>query len=168
MEEVTDDHQAKRIYKNYTVKEAKNKAAKYCVYQERTQQDVRNKLYSLGLLPDDVENTIVELVEDNFINEERYAIAYSRGKFNQSKWGKHKIQFGLKQKGLSDYCIKKGISSIQDDEYEQMVLDIIEKKQDQLNEENLIVSNNKIASYLFAKGFEKDLIWNFLNDRGNP
>jgi len=165
MEQIKGDHHLKRNTEKFTIKEAKNKAARYCAYQERTQREVRDKLYSLGLHAEDVENTIVELIEDNFINEERYAIAYSRGKFNQSKWGKLKIQFGLKQKGLSDYCIKKGLSSIQDDEYKQMILDLIEKKQDQLNEEKLYVSNNKIAVYLNTKGFEKDLVWEFLNDR---
>jgi regulatory protein len=144
------------------VKEAKNKAARYCAYQERTQQEVRDKLFKLGLYSEEVENIILELIEDGFINEERYAKAYVRGKFYQNKWGKLKIQYGLKQKGLSNYCIDKGLSEIRDAEYTEMALKLINKKHEELNINDAYIRNNKIAAFLYAKGFEKDFIWKLL------
>src|ERR1700712_929985 len=88
------------------------KAEHYCAYQERSQQEVRDKLYEWGLYPDAVENVIVHLIEGNFLNEERFANAYTRGKFNQKGWGRIKIKQGLKFKKVSDVLIKKALLTI--------------------------------------------------------
>ena len=157
-----DKNQPERIVRLITAKEAKIKTARYCAYQERTQQEVRDKLYKLNLSPDEVEYIIAELLEDGYINEERYAIAYARGKFSQNKWGKIKIHHGLKQKGLTEYCINKALSEIEEKEYEKMVLKLIDGKQKQLSEKDEFIKNSKIAAFLYSKGFEKDVIWKFL------
>ena len=78
------------------------KAEHYCAYQERSQQEVRDKLYEWGLWPDAVENIISELISNNFLNEERFAKAYAQGKFNQKGWGRIKIKQALKLKKVPD------------------------------------------------------------------
>ena len=113
--------------KVYTVQQAFIKASKYCAYQERTQQEVREKLHAYGIFGDDAEEVICMLIEDNYINEERFAIAYAGGKFRIKKWGKVKIEKNLRQKGLSNYCINQGLAVIDHEEYTQTLEQLIEK-----------------------------------------
>lgn len=94
-----------------------NKARRYCTYQERSQQELREKLYSLGLFKKDVEETIAMMVTEGYLNEERFAIAYAGGKFRIKHWGKNKIKQALKLKKVSDYCIRQALKSISDDDY---------------------------------------------------
>ena len=101
------------------------KAEHYCAYQERSQQEVRDKLYEWGLYPSVIENIIVQLIAGNFLNEERFALAYATGKFRQKGWGKIKIKQGLKFKRVSDPLIKKALKSINEDDYWQMLKTII-------------------------------------------
>lgn len=145
------------------MKEAKIKAGNYCAYQERTQQEVRNKLYNLGLYSDEVEEVLSELITENFVNEERYAKAFARGKFRYKQWGRKKIIYALKQKKISTYCIDQALHEISEEEYEQEILRLIEKKSSQLSGDVFIVKN-KIARYLIGKGFEQELVWSFLNN----
>lgn len=90
---------------------------RYCNYQERAHQEVRNKLYELGATTPEVENLIAELIEADLLNEERFARSYARGKFRIKKWGRGKIKAGLKALRVSDYCIAKGLKEIDPDEY---------------------------------------------------
>ena len=90
------------------------KAEHYCAYQERSQQEVRDRLYEWGLWPEAVENTIIKLIADNFLNEERFANAYTKGKFNQKGWGRIKIKQGLKFKNVPDVLIKKALKLIEE------------------------------------------------------
>src|SRR5437588_10925964 len=102
-------------------KTALAKAEHYCAYQERSQQEVRDKLYEWGLYPAGVENVIMHLIEGNFINEERFANAYAIGKFRQKGWGMIKIKQGLKFKKVSEPLIKKALKSINEDDYIKML-----------------------------------------------
>lgn len=90
------DEQSSRSKKHLSPPEAKLKAARFCAYQERSQQEVRDKLYEYGLHYNDVEELLSELIVEGFINEERFARAYVRGKFKMKKWGRHKILQGFK------------------------------------------------------------------------
>jgi len=144
--------------------QAKAKAAKYCAYQERTQQQVRDKLYQYGLSGDTVEEVLTELIADNFINEERYAQAFCRGKFSQNKWGRIKIEMGLKQKGLSPYCIRKGLKEIKEYDYLQQLHDLCERKWQSLEKEDTYQRKNKTARYLMGKGYETELVWRTIED----
>ena len=128
------DRQKKQKF--YTPKEALIKAAAYCAYQERTQQEVRTKLFSYGLEPDDVEELIMRLGQEKLIDEERYAQSYVRGKYGLKKWGRRKIVQGLKSKGISDYCIKEGMKEIDLEVYEQNLLNLLEKKNGTEKEKN--------------------------------
>lgn len=146
--------------------QAKAKAAKYCAYQERTQQEVRDKLYQYGLYSEAVEEVLSELITDGFINEERYAQAYCRGKFGQNKWGRIKIAMGLKQKGLSTYCIRKGMREIEEADYQQQLTDLCQRKWQSLEGEDTYQRKNKTARYLMGKGYETDLVWKTLESLG--
>lgn len=104
------------------------KAEHFCAYQERSQQEVRDRLYEWGLWPDAVENTITKLIAANFLNEERFAYAYTRSKFNQKGWGKMKIKQGLKFKKVSDVLIKKALCKIDGDEYFAALTKLLQKR----------------------------------------
>lgn len=150
--------------KTYTYAEAKAKAWAYCAYQERSQQEVRDKLYEYGLYPDEVESLIAELIGDNFLNEERFAKAYAGGKFRVKKWGRYKILQGLKQHRISDYCQRKGMAEIDPDEYYETLLDLARKKKESLIEKDLFVLKNKVVRYLIGKGYEQDLAWEAIKE----
>lgn len=152
--------------KTYTPKEALIKAAAYCAYQERTQQEVRTKLYTYGLEPDDVEEIIVRLGQEKMLDEERYAQAYVRGKYGLKKWGRRKITQGLKAKGISDYCIKQGLKEIDYDVYEQNLLQLLEKKNATEKEKNPFARRQKLAYYLVSKGYENDLVQDAIKSLG--
>jgi regulatory protein len=148
----------KKKQKTYTPKEALIKAAAYCAYQDRTQQEVRDKLYSYGLEPDDVEELIIRLSQEKMIDEERYAQAYVRGKYGLKKWGRRKIVQGLKAKGISDYCIKQGLKEIDFEVYEQNLQQLLEKKNSTEKEKNPFARRQKLTFYLMSKGYESDLV----------
>jgi len=136
---------------------ALTKAYRYCAYQERTQAEVRNKLQELELYDDAVEEIIVQLIQEGFVNEERFAKAYASGKFRNLKWGKIKIKQGLKQHGLSEYCIKKGLAEIDGNEYEKTISKLIEKKMPTFKEKIVAISQQKMIKFLIGKGFEADI-----------
>ena len=144
--------------KHYTPKEALIKAAAYCAYQDRTQQEVRTKLYSYGLEHDDVEELIISLSQEKLIDEERYAQSYVRGKYGLKRWGRRKIMQGLKAKGISDYCIKQGMKEIDPEVYEQNLLHLLEKKNSTEKEKNSFTRRQKLSYYLLSKGYENDLV----------
>lgn len=142
--------------------QSKVKAAKYCAYQERTQQEVRDKLYQYGLHREAVEEVLTELIMEDFINEERYAQSFCRGKFSQNKWGRIKIEQALKQKGLSPYCIRKGMKEISEEDYRMQLSQLLDRKWKSLEGEDDYARRHKTARYLLGKGYEADLIWQFL------
>ncbi|MEL7001974.1 MAG: regulatory protein RecX [Bacteroidota bacterium] len=153
----------KKHQKSLTPKEAKLKAAHYCAYQERSQKEVRNKLYNYGLYKDEIEEIISELILEGYINEERFARAYVGGKFRIKKWGRIKIMQGLKQHDISNYCVNKGFEEIDDEEYLNTLQNLIEKKTSELDTSEDHLFKRKLASYLTQKGFEPQLIWEMLN-----
>jgi regulatory protein len=148
--------------KVYTQQEALIKISSFCAYQERTQQEARDKLYGYGLHKDIVEELISKLISKNFINEERFAKSYAGGKFRIKKWGRIKIKEALKSKGVSEYCIKKGLLEIGDKDYIVTLLSLIEKRSGKEKEKNEYERKHKIAQYLHGKGYESDLVWDIL------
>lgn len=138
------------------------KAESWCAYQERAQQEVRDKLYEYGLHQKEVEEVLTELIITNFLNEERFAMAYVSGKVNIKKWGRIKIKQGLKLKKVPDKLIQKALNSIDGDKYLANLLATAEKKSAVLNEKNPIKRKYKLITYLQSKGFESDLIFDVL------
>ncbi len=150
----------KKIVLDY--KSALLKAQKHCAYQERSQQEVRNKLFEWGLHSADVENAIVELISANFINEERYAMQLASGKFRIKHWGKVKITQALKLHKVSSYCIKKALQQIPDDDYEKSLRKILEKKRNSVPGKLTPLKARKLAHFAQSKGYESALIWKVL------
>jgi len=145
-------------------KTALGKAENYCAYQERSQQEVRDKLYEWGVYASVVEKIISKLIENNFLNEERFAIAYATGKLRQKGWGRNKIKQGLKLKKVSDPLIKKALKNIDDGEYLEMLRKIIQKKEATITEKVSYKRKYKLHQYVLSRGFESDLIADVLRD----
>lgn len=141
------------------------KAEHYCAYQERSQQEVRDKLYEWGLYPRDVEQIISQLIDGNFLNEERFAKAYAQGKLNQKGWGKIRIKQGLKLKRVSDPLIRKALQSLDGDDYLAVLRKTIDKKSRLLNEKDTFKRHYKLCQYALGRGFEGDLISDVLKER---
>ncbi len=137
----------------------------YCAYQERSHKEVKEKLYSFGLYKTEVEALIAQLIEENFLNEERFALAYAGGKFRMKQWGRQKIKYALKQKQVSGYCISKALAAIGSDEYQKAIKKLAAEKLAILKaEKNLLNKKRKLQQYLLHKGFEPDIISQTLND----
>ena len=149
----------KRIFSR---QQAKVKAESYCAYQERSQFEIRNKLYEWGLYQTDVEEIISELIEENFLNEERFALAYTLGKFRIKGWGKIKIKQSLKLKRVPDKLIKKSLDAIDDDDYLMMLKRILEKKSKTIKEKDPFKYRFLLSRYASGKGYEPDLISDLL------
>jgi regulatory protein len=150
---------------NLAPSEVKKKIYHYCAYQERCHQEVRNKLYDLGLRTSEVDEMISHLITERYLNEERFAKAFAGGKFRLKNWGKIKIIQSLESKGLTQNCIKAGLSEIQEDDYRNTIESLVMKKIDSLEELNLFVKREKISNYLIQKGFEPSLVWAIVKDK---
>ena len=141
----------------YTVTEGILKMQKFCAYQDRCQSDVRQKLAASGLKGEEAEFVISELISGGFLNEERFARSFARGKFRINKWGRIKIESALKMKGISQYCIRRGMLEIAEAEYLQTARTVIRK----LNGDKAVKSRTeqvKLISKMRAKGFEAQLV----------
>ena len=143
--------------------EAYLKACNYCAYQERLQEEVREKLKTLKIKNEEIEEIISDLITNNFLNEERYAKAYAGGKYRIKKWGRLKIIRNLEGKGVSAYCIKKGIAEIEDNDYLETLYKLLLSKKDHIAEENIFILKNKLSVYTIGKGYEPELVWDAIN-----
>jgi regulatory protein len=140
------------------------KAAGFCAYQERTHAEVRERLREWGIWGDEAEEMIAYLIENNYLNEERFAKAFAGGKFRVKNWGRIRIKQELKMKGLSEYCIKIGLAEIDDESYQQSIKKLIEKKSEEFDFENIFIKKQKIARYIIGKGYESELVWRFMGE----
>ena len=145
--------------KTYTVDEATRLLENYCAYQERCHKEIEQKLYDLKMIPEAKEQIILHLMQHNFLNEERYAKSYARGKFNIKKWGRIKVINDLKFKNISAYNIKTALREINDEDYYCNLQTIAEKKLKLLKEPNLFKKRNKLSSFLISKGYESHLVF---------
>ncbi|GGG24073.1 recombinase RecX [Dokdonia pacifica] len=146
--------------KTYTVEEAKRKLERYCAYQDRCHQEVRKKLVEMRMIPDAIDVIIGHLIEHDFLNEERFAKAFVRGKFNHKSWGKQRLVRELKLRKLSAYTIKTGLLEITDEDYEKVFDALSRKRIQQLSsEKDKYKKRKKLADYLIYRGWEGDLVY---------
>ena len=150
------------MYGKTTKTIALTKLMRYCAYQDRCHSEVRYKLLDLGLRGYDVEEVISRLITEGFLNEERFARSYVRGKFGQKQWGRNKILQGLSHKQVSPYCIQKGLEEIDDQEYQDTLQQLASQKWKLLKERNPFTRRQKLANYLIRKGYEPELVWNHI------
>ncbi|MEE9438390.1 MAG: regulatory protein RecX [Saprospiraceae bacterium] len=136
---------------------------RYCVYQDRCQSEVRYRLIEHKVYGDDLENIIADLILDDFLNEERFARSYARGKFRIKSWGKIKIINQLKFKGISAYCLKKAMTEIEDEEYFNTLKQLLIKKAELVKSKNIYEKRKKLKNFALQKGYEYFLINEILN-----
>jgi regulatory protein len=148
------------LSKRLTPDQAFQKLKHYCAYQERSHYEVKQKLYGFGLHRQEVDETISKLIEENYLNEERFAIAFAGGRFRTKHWGKVKIEYELKQKKVSHYCIKKALNAIDDDAYLKTLQQLARKKWNSLKAPGATdyVKSSKTTTWLLQRGFERQLI----------
>ena len=150
--------------KKLTPGQAAQKIKQFCTYQERSHSEVKEKLYLYGLYSKEVDVIVSSLVEENYLNEERFAIQFAGGKFRMKKWGRNKIKYELKQKQVSEYCIKKALKEIDDDDYITALNVLFEQKLKTLkSEKNIFIKKKKLQVFLLQKGYETDLIRELIN-----
>lgn len=145
-----------------TKADARVRAQSWCAYQERSQQEVRDKLYCWSLTPPEVEDVIAGLIADGFLNEERFARSYAGGKFRIKRWGKLKIKQALKLKRVPDKIIEKALKEIPDEDYRHCLSELAVKKGAEIREPDPFKRKAKLVNYLLTKGFENDLIFDVL------
>lgn len=150
--------------KTYTVEEAKRKMEAFCAYQERYHQEVIRKLREMRMIPIAIDDIVVHLIQNGFLNEERFAQSFARGKFRHKKWGKVRIKRELKMRGLSSFIIDSAMQEIDNEEYSEVFDLLAEKKKNEIKEKNIYKAKRKLADYLLYRGWESDLVYDKINE----
>ncbi|WP_299249250.1 regulatory protein RecX [uncultured Lacinutrix sp.] len=150
--------------KSFTVAEAQKKLEHYCAYQERCHKEVRQKLKDLNMIPEAMDIIIVHLLEHNFLNEERFAKIFVRGKFHIKKWGRFRLTQELKRKDISKININAALREISDDEYIGVFNDLAEKRANMILETNKLKKKKKLIDYLLYRGWESHLVYQKANE----
>ncbi|QXP60409.1 regulatory protein RecX [Olleya sp. HaHaR_3_96] len=144
---------------SYTVEEATKKLEHYCAYQERCHKEVKQKLRDMNMIPEAADIIVVHLLEHNFLNEERFARAYARGKFRIKKWGKYRITLELKRKDIAKFNVNQALTEIDEAEYIEVFNDLAEKKVNSLKESDKYKKRKKLIDYLLYRGWESHLVY---------
>lgn len=150
--------------KVFTVDEIKRKLENYCVYQDRCHKEVEQKLREYQVIPEARELILLSLMKDNFLNEERFAQSFARGKFRIKSWGKPRIIRELKFKDISAYNIKTALKQIDEEEYIKTIYRITEKRNEVISESNIYKRKQKLIGFLMRKGFENELVYKVVNE----
>jgi regulatory protein len=145
--------------KSFTVDEIKRKLENYCVYQDRCHKEVEQKMWEFHLIPEARELILLSLMKDDFLNEERFAKSYARGKFRIKSWGKQRIVRELKFRDISAYNVKTALKEIEETEYLKTIYRITENRNAVITESNIYKRKKKLIDFLMRKGFENDLIF---------
>ena len=151
-----------RKTKQLTLDQARQKALRYCAYQERSHQEVKNKLFELGIQSSVVDELLAYLITEGFLNEERFAKVFAGGKFRIKKWGRIKITRALENKGLTKNCIRIGLKEIDEANYHQVLEELLKSKISSIRESNAFVARDKVSKYAIQHGYEPELVWDKL------
>ncbi|OUV50020.1 MAG: hypothetical protein CBC76_03115 [Flavobacteriaceae bacterium TMED116] len=145
--------------KNIKNNEVQKKIEFYCTYQERSHKEVTEKLFKMGLKKNTVDEILSNLIQNNFINEARFASSYTSGKFRIKLWGKKRIKYGLKNHNVSDYNIESALNQIRDEDYEKTLNHLTKKILNSCGKENLNKKKLKLFAALKYRGWESELIY---------
>jgi len=152
-----------RPAKPLTPDQVLDKMAKYCAYQERCVKDVKDKLKTFDIPQESKDEILDYLLDNRFVNDERFARSFVRGKVNQSGWGMNKIRFHLMQKGIDKNVIDEALGQTDDEVYRQRLIDILKAKSKTVKAANDFEKKRKLAAYAMQKGFESALVWDVVN-----
>lgn len=152
------------LKKSFTVDEIKRKLEQYCVYQDRCHKEVEQKMWDYNLIPEAKELILLSLLQNNFLNEERFSKSYARGKFRIKSWGKQRIVRELKFRNISAYNIKTALKEIDETEYIETIYRITENRNEVISESNIYKRKQKLIGFLMRKGFENELIYKVVNE----
>ncbi|WP_324719805.1 regulatory protein RecX [Salinimicrobium sp. HB62] len=150
--------------KSYTVKEATLKLMQYCAYRDRSQKEVEDRLVEMRMIPAAREEIIIKLMQENFLNEERFARSFVRGKFRIKKWGRLKIKQELKLREISSPIIKLAMTEIKENDYRSTLYALAEKKLALLTEGDKYKLRKKLSDHLLRKGYEASLVYEVSED----
>ncbi|WP_299160045.1 regulatory protein RecX [uncultured Tenacibaculum sp.] len=146
-----------------SVEEIKRKLESFCVYQDRCHKEVEKKLSEYNLISEAKDNILLHLLQENFLNEERFSKSFARGKFRIKKWGKQRITRELKMRDISSYNIKTALKEIDEEEYIATLYGLVEKKNKLVTDTNVFKRRKKVADYLLYRGFESNLVYEAIN-----
>ena len=152
------------VQKSYSVDEAQKALENYCAYQERCHKEVVDKLKSMQMIPDAIDKIVVHLITENYLNEERFAKAFVRGKFRIKKWGKNRLIRELKFRQISSYAINSGLKEIKLEDYYTTLTELTKKRINQVSETNIYKKKKKVADYLLYRGWESQLVYEKINE----
>ena len=141
-----------------------DKMAKYCAYQERCVKDVTEKLKTFDISPKDKEEILHYLIDNRFVNDERFAKSFVRGKINQSGWGLNKIRFHLIQKGIAKEIIEEALHVFDEEAYRQRLVEVLQTKSKTVKAANDFEKKRKLAAFAMQRGFEASLVWEVLKE----
>jgi regulatory protein len=149
----------KQLKKSISVTEAKQKLEYFCSYQERCHQEVTSKLYDFLMSETERDEILVHLIDNNFLNETRFACAFARGKHRIKSWGRIRIVNELKFRKISAFNIKTALKEFSDDDYLETFDKLAENHWESIRETNKTKKNKKFCDFLLRKGFESDLVY---------
>jgi regulatory protein len=151
----------------FSIKAALQKIENFCAYQERCHEEVVSKLRSMKMESDEVDQIMVHLITENFINEERFACSFARGKHRIKQWGKIRIINELKFKNISQTLINKALKEITAQEYLDTFHTLAERHWDSIQETNALKKRKKFCDYLLRRGYESSLVYDKVKDLEN-
>ena len=149
---------------SYSVEEALKKMGRYCAYQDRCHHEVRQKLWEMNMIPEAIDHIMAYLIEHDFLNEQRFAESYTRGKFRIKNWGKVRIVSELKQRDISQFIIRHSLRQITDQEYHKVLDGLARKRLEALANRTRMEKKQKLASYLLYRGWENELVYDKIRE----
>lgn len=149
---------------NHTITEATKKLEGYCAYQERCHKDVIAKLKQMRMIPEAIDQIVGHLIQENYLNEERFAQSFARGKFNIKKWGRNRIVNELRQRHISSYNIKSALAEIDDHIYLETLDNLAKKRLDSIKDTDIQKRRRKLADYLLYRGWESHLVYDKITE----
>ena len=153
---------------SYTYQEAQVRLERYCAYQERCHKEVREKLITMQMIPQVIDNIICHLIDEGYLNEERFATSFARGKFKIKKWGRVRIEMVLKKKEISSYNIKKALEELDEMDYLNTFESLAQKGCALIKETNPYKKRTKLIQYLLYRGWESHLVYDKVKELIKP
>lgn len=155
----------KSTHKTYTVQEATHRLMQFCAYRDRSHKEVEQKLMEMRMIPQAREQIIIQLMQEGYLNEERFARSFARGKFRIKKWGRVKIIQELKLRDISEPIIRLALTEIEEEQYMEALEELMEKKQRLLTESDPYKRKRKVIEFLLRKGYESHLVFDMVNSQ---